>query len=664
MQYRVAKIDATPKEGERLSGADPGRFSFSVSSEEPYLRWFGNEILVHDKDSVRCERLDSGMVPSLFNHNPDQQLGVVDNYELKDGVLHVSGPFSRSPFAQEKRQDYDDGILKAASVGYKVHKMVRTEDEDNPNAPDECRVTDWEPYDASLVTVPADPTVGVGRAADGANEFPVEIEVLQRSAKTAPAAQPTIEVQPPRESKTMAETAEVKSQHELEIERRDAIMALAADRDFGKVFSYADAQKAIGEKTSVDVVKDAITRKIIAANDASKVGTLGDRTFADASRKEQQGYSLVNLLRSLVNQGRPGSIKGSFDAKFEREMSEELGKRLNMSTTGAFVPLSALTRALGTQTIGSGAGQLAITSEAAAVETLTRPEVIELLRHRPRVQALGARVLGGLQGIVRLPRQSAAGTWQWLGEGAAVTPADLAMDFVSVQPRRGSTQSAIDIELLASTSPDVEGLMRADFNKIRALAIDSAALNGPSAGPGPCGLFNTTGLTLLAPTGTTLGSGGKGLQYTDVIAFETAVANADADVATSGWMFTPGVRGYLKGTPKFTNTSGTLIAEPIWKEGVKDPSGLEDGPLGYKAGVTNQLLQNLTHAGVTGSVLHQALFGDWSQLVQADWGAVEVIYDPYTQAGNGAIVLTMRSLHDVCIRHIAAFCGSVQVAIS
>ena len=665
MQYRVALIDAERKDGERLSGPDPGRFSFSVSSEAPYLRYFGNEILQHDKKSVRTQRLDDGMVPSLFNHDMDKQLGIVDSYELKGGQLKVSGPFSRSAFAQEKRQDYDDGILKAASVGYKIHKMVRTEDADNPDAPDECRVTDWEPFDASLVTVPADASVGVGRAADGAEEFPVEIEVLRRSANPAPVAPPVIEVQPEQEKRNMADTAVVPSAAEIELKRRDEIMAVAANAEWTKYLNDGDVRKAIEDKTvSADAFKDTVIRKIIAANDASKVGTLSDATFAQASNKEQRQYSVVSLIKSLVNQAKPGTFAGKNEASFEREMSAELGKRLGMNTSGVFVPLSALTRALGTQTIGSGAGQIAVTSEAAAVETITRPDVIELLRHRPRVQALGARTLGGLQGIVRLPRQSAAGTWQWLGEGAGVTAADLAMDFVSVQPRRGSTQSAVDIELLASTSPDVEGLMRADFNKVRNLAIDYAAMNGPSGGPGPCGLFNTTGLTLIAPTGTTLGSGGKGLQYTDVISFETTVATTDADVATSGWMFTPGVRGYLKGTPKFTNTGGTLIAEPIWKEGPHDPSGLEEGPLGYKAGVTNQLLSNLTHSGVTGSVLHQAIFGDFSQLIQADWGAVEVIYDPYTQAGNGAIVLTMRSLHDVCIRHIAAFCGSVQVAIS
>jgi hypothetical protein len=80
--------------------------------------------------------------------------------------------------------------------------------------------------------------------------------------------------------------------------------------------------------------------------------------------------------------------------------------------------------------------------------------------------------------------------------------------------------------------------------------------------------------------------------------------------------------------------------------------------------VTNQLPQNGTLTGYSGPGLHTAIFGDWSQLILADWGVVEVIYDPYTQAGNGADVLTMRSLHDVGIRHIAAFVAATKVATS
>jgi len=669
-QYRAATIDAKPEEGKRLSGEDPGRFRFSVSSDEPYLRWFGNEILVHDKGAIRTGRLDAGLVPNNFNHDPDRQLGIVDNYEIKDGRMVVEGPFSRSAFAQEKRQDYDDGILKAASIGYRIHKMVRTEDEDNPNAPDECRVTDWEPFDASLVTVPADATVGVGRAV-GSEDFPVELETISRRSAAAPATETA--PQPKQEIKIMAETAVIPSVAELELARQNEIMAVATDKDFRKYVSIDETKEAIDKKTSANDFKDAVARKIVAANDVSKVGTAADQVFRQSDKKDQRRYSVTNFIRSLVNEAKAGTFP-KVDATFEREMSAEIAKRLKISTSGPLIPLDSI-RALGTAAIGSGSGQIAVSSEAAAVETITRPEVIELLRNRPRAVALGARVLGGLQGVIRLPRQTAAATAYWLTEGAGVTESDLTMDYVTLSPKRYSMQTAWTIELLAEMSPDVEALARADMAKVRLLGLDLASISGTGSSNGqPQGLLGTTGLTFINPTGTKFATSGaddgaQPLTFTDILSFESNVAAANADVATSGWMFTPEVRAQLKNTLKFPSAA---IAQggPIWGDNAKDPDGLEVGPLGYKAGVTNQLpktgakVASYPAADYTANALHTAIFGDFSQMIFADWGAVEVVVDPYTQAGNGAIVVTQRSLHDIAIRHILAFCASKTIGIS
>ncbi|MGA7887616.1 MAG: phage major capsid protein [Acidobacteriaceae bacterium] len=679
VQYRAAEV-SQPKDGERLSGADPGRFEMALSSEEPYLRNYwqgpGNEILLHDKKNVRTGRLDAGMVPLLFNHDPDQQLGIVDQYALKGGKLHVSGRFGPGPLAQEKRGDYDAGILKAASVGYRVHKMVRTEAEDeNGDAidgePARCEVKDWEPFDASLVTVPADPTVGVGRDARGAEaEYPVEIETVMRrsAAQPQPEPVPAADSQPEQEIRIMAETATTTSPAEVELKRVEEILAVAADKDFGKYLTQDEVRKALNDKTSADAFKDMVTRKIVDANDAGKVGTAGGNLFKEMEAKDQKRFSVFRLVRSLTNSARPGTFSASVaDATMEREFSEELKKRLKISTEGPLIPDFLSMRALGTQGIGSGSGQLAVTSEAAAVETITRPEVIELLRNRPRVEQLGARRLGGLQGVVRLPRQSGAGTAQWVTEGAAVSPADLAMDYVSVTPHRISAQTAWTVELLAETSPDVEGLARADQDKIILLALDLAAIEGSGTSGQPTGLMNITGLTLLSPNGTAFTDGGQPLVFTDVLAFEKTVAAANADVATCGFMFTPEVRAQLKATPKYAVTSGgttVAVAEMIWPDSAKDPLGLEQGPLGYKAGVTNQLPKNGTKGGVTGSILHTAIFGDWSQLILADWGAREIVVDPYTQAASGAIVVTQRSLHDIACRHIVAFAANPYIAIS
>ena len=174
-------------------------------------------------------------------------------------------------------------------------------------------------------------------------------------------------------------------------------------------------------------------------------------------------------------------------------------------------------------------------------------------------------------------------------------------DFVALTPKRLSIQNGYTVELLAESAVDVEGLLANDRAKVLALAIDLAAINGAGA-PAPTGLLNQSGLALITSTGTTLTTG-KMLGWTDITNFESTVADANADVATMGWLFTPQVRGLLKATPMFS--SG--YAMPIWPVlESRDPSGLEQGPLGYKAGVTNQIPKNYG----TGTNLHAAVLGD------------------------------------------------------
>ena len=670
LQYRAGNVDAEPKDGERLSGPDPGRFKIALTSELPVRQPFGMETLKHNKDNIRQGRLKSGVVPLLFDHDTKAHIGAVDSYEIADGKLRVSGPFSSSPLGQEKRRDYDDGILKAASGGYRIHKGIRRQSEDDTTAPPNVTVTDWEPFEASLLPIPADPGMGANRGANTADEFAVEFETEVDANRGDVESQPSVIVevihenpnqnQPTQEKRNMADTAVVPSPAELELARRSEIMAVATDKDFRRYVSIDEAQRAIADNTTASAFKDGVTRKIVEANDASKVGTIGDAVFGSLSEKDQKRYSVLRVVRSAVNQMKPGTFtKEASDAGFESDVSQEIKRTLKVQTEGILVPNVAY-RTLGTQTIAASGGQLGLTSESGVVSTVTRPDVIEMLRHRPRIKALGARTLGGLTGVIRIPRQDTANIAYWTTEGQAGTPADLTTDFISLTPRRITQQTSWSIELLAESSPDIEALARMDLDKVLNLAIDLAGISGTGAAGQPTGIMNTTGLTLLSPSGTAFSDGGQPLTWNDVLNYESTVAAADADVFTSGWLFTPEVRKQLKGTAKFP----AGMAVPIWEDGKKNPDGLEEGPLGYNAGVTNQLSKTGTKGGVTGSILHNSIFGDFAQLILADWGVSEVVVDPYTQALSGAVVITNRSLHDIAIRHIAAFVANPYIAIS
>lgn len=134
----------------------------AFSSEEPYDRWWGREILDHQKKSIRLNRLKAGG-PLLCDHDSRDHVGVIESVRIDaDLIGRAVVRFGKSARADEVWQDVKDGIRQNVSVGYVIHKaqLVETGDESTET----FRVTDWEPYEVSLVSVPADATVGVGRA--------------------------------------------------------------------------------------------------------------------------------------------------------------------------------------------------------------------------------------------------------------------------------------------------------------------------------------------------------------------------------------------------------------------------------------------------------------------------------------------------------------------
>jgi HK97 family phage major capsid protein/HK97 family phage prohead protease len=137
----------------------------SISSDEPYLRrdFFGDdyyEILDHSPAGIKTDRLAAGTA-LLFNHNKSQHLGRNLSFENDGHKITVVSKFSRSANAEERFKDVLDGILVDASVGYQV---LDAEELDKTIDGVPCYKVQWEVLEHSLVTVPADFSVGVGRS--------------------------------------------------------------------------------------------------------------------------------------------------------------------------------------------------------------------------------------------------------------------------------------------------------------------------------------------------------------------------------------------------------------------------------------------------------------------------------------------------------------------
>jgi HK97 family phage prohead protease len=161
--YRAVNAEFVKRDGQDESG-DTLRFSFS--SEAPVERWFGEEILSHERGCADLSRMNDG-ANLLWNHDPDKVIGVIEKSEIgADKRGYVDIRWGTSALAQEKRKDVEAGVIRNVSFGYQIKEMTCT----NPGAKSEeprYLATRWMPYEASFVSVPADQSVGVGRSETG-----------------------------------------------------------------------------------------------------------------------------------------------------------------------------------------------------------------------------------------------------------------------------------------------------------------------------------------------------------------------------------------------------------------------------------------------------------------------------------------------------------------
>ena len=151
-------------------GQESRRRTISFSSEEPYRRWFGMEILDHGENAVDLERLNSVGV-LLFNHNTDRVVGKVIRAWVENNRGMAEVEFDTDDDAEKIFGKVKSGTLKTTSVRYSVdawEEVVAGKQSADGRFTGPCQIARrWTPMEVSIVSVPADPTVGVGRADEG-----------------------------------------------------------------------------------------------------------------------------------------------------------------------------------------------------------------------------------------------------------------------------------------------------------------------------------------------------------------------------------------------------------------------------------------------------------------------------------------------------------------
>ena len=161
------------------------RRTISFSSEEPYRRFFGMEILDHGENAVDLSRLNSVGV-LLFNHNTDKVVGKVIRAWVENHRGMAEVEFDTDDDAEKIFGKVRSGTLKTTSVRYSVdawEEVVAGKQSAEGRFTGPCQsARKWTPLEVSVVSVPADPTVGVGRADTGQTCAPLSVYERQIQA--------------------------------------------------------------------------------------------------------------------------------------------------------------------------------------------------------------------------------------------------------------------------------------------------------------------------------------------------------------------------------------------------------------------------------------------------------------------------------------------------
>lgn len=571
------------------SDAEDRMLEFPFASEKPVERYYGMEVLNMDEKSMDLTRLNDG-APLLYQHDADRIVGVVQKAYIKNKRAYARVKLANNELGREMQELIKDGIIRNVSFGYKINAM----EADESTSPVTYRATNFQPFEISLVTVPADESVGIGRSAFD-NKGVDTASAVENNPNGVITVDQTLNVEAIRAEAVQAKAKEVAEMIALGQRTKNTEMAQ----------EFIANSRSLDELRSALLEKMGVQEKPLNPKDA-EIGM---------SDKEKRDFSFIRAINALAH---PNSKEAQRAAAFEMEVSRAAQEKSGKEARGILIPADVLGYGRRDLTVGSasGGGDLVATD-------LMSDSFIDLLRKALVLQTAGATVMTGLQGMVALPRQSGGATVYHVAESGSITESQLTVDQVTMQPRTIGALTDYSRRLLLQSSIDIENLVRRDLAQQIAIEVENQAINGTGTGSYPLGFLNVTGINTESGYSA----------FTDYVNAEAALSTDNALLGTLGYLMNSALRGTLKTTEK--SASGTT-ANFIY-EGDNTING-------YPAYVSNSMPNNT------------AVFANFSDILIGFWSGLDIMVDPYTGSASGTVRVVAMQDYDVAIRHPESIC--------
>ncbi|MCH9404933.1 HK97 family phage prohead protease [Pantoea agglomerans] len=597
----VKKINKREMRIQELPTNDSREVLLAFSSETPVMRCINardyNEILLHTPEAVNLSRLKNGAA-LLFNHDFNQHIGIVEEANIDpDKVGRALVRFSSVGLGDEKFAQVKEGVLRKVSVGYEI--------DDFYIEADNLIVTKWTPYEISMVSVPADDLVGVGRAMS----VPATVvededgnligEVTKPEMDSEETEDPEMESEdepvqesqvPEMESEQIETKTETETETEVEVEVEEE--SEVVNTDDSEMINKQEEQRIAELNSMARVLKLDVSEAIAKGISVDDFKRQIKQPIKEEHNIMENNFSLQNSLRAMSN----------LDAEFEGA---------NMGARGLKVPASAI-RAVNTTT---GANLIQ--------ETIAYDSYIDILRANSVLAKFPLTVISGLEGDGKLSlpalNSDFTNAFGFIAEDGTSPEATPAFGKVTLEPTDFTGSVYLTRIMMKSAAAaeryTTDAMIKGAATQLEKHVLANVVTEAVAAG-------NTDSVATI--------------DFDAVVDAVAALGTKNVVSSSIVAVMSPATRASLRKQVVKGNTAAKFLVEGMGDEQVL-------------AGEVPVIESTLVADG-------QVILGDFSQIVIAQWGSeVELDRDLTTSRNRGGLYLRVWATMDTKVARADSF---------
>jgi hypothetical protein len=548
---------------------------------------------------------------------------------------HTGAPLARTTNGTLELSVDDQGLKYRAALadtqdGRDLYKLIKRGDISQSSFAFTIEADEWSDdrstrtitkvgklLDTSAVTYPASPTASVyarNMAAAAQEVEELKEEQVAAEPETEERAEPeTIKTEPRNFTQNITKMTlnDLKGQRNANYEEFVAI-GQKADSE-GRVMTEAEQErcdKLDSMMQDLDVKIKHKTREQDMVARMAQSGTAG----ASEQREVERVNGSFSLSRAVAAVANGRNLEGA-EAEWASEASKEARSQGLQMAGQIAIPSVALRTADDFQ---AGSGQ----AGAGFVPTVV-PAAIEALRAPTVLEGLGTTVIRNATGTLQFPRVSTKAAGTGATEVESDSASGLDMDQVSLTPQRVAANTKYSKQLILQGGPELDALISNELAAAMNAYVDTTAF-----------------AAIMASTTVNQSSVSDGALTAAIVnTMETDALGAGANLAGASYVMSPGAYGLSKALAQVANVN------PLWENGRFNM---------YNAVATPYLVNGFLEDGSTAAA-GALCFGNFQQGgILAYFGGIDLLVDPYSDAGTAQIALHVNRFFDFDLRQPGA----------